>query len=92
MLNKKILLNKLNEAKENKAYLYITYEDKEIKFYTNEKISSDEFLKNHNLNYDKNLIVGLNPVDTLKYNYVIYKNDMDIDTFLQEVKKDYQIK
>ena len=91
MLSKEILIKNLKEAQENKAYLYITYENNDFKFYTRDNLPSDEFLKRYNLDYTKHLVIGINPAIAIKYDYVIYKYDMDVNTFIEQVNKDYKV-
>ena len=91
MISKEILIKNLKEAQQNKAHLYITYENNSFKFYTKEELPSDEFLKKYNLDYNKNLVISLNPATTLKYDYIIYKYDMDVNTFIEQVNKDYRV-
>jgi len=88
MLNKELLIKMANEAHKNGAVLYITFQSGIAKYYTHENLCSHDFLLKYGLTYE-DLILGIRPWDMLKHDYVIYKSDMNIDTFIEEANKDY---
>lgn len=91
MLDKQMVIKQANIAKQNDSYLYITLENQQVKFYTNERLSSNEFLDKHKLNYN-DLIAGIEPNGFLKYDYIAYnKIDMSAQSFIDAINKQYNI-
>ena len=88
MLNKELLITKAKEAHLNESVLYITCENGIAKYYTHENLCSHDFLLKYGLTYN-DLILGIRPWDILKHDYVIYKSDMNVNTFIEEANKDY---
>lgn len=89
MLDKKMLLEKAREAQKNNSYLYITHEDDNFKFYTNDRICSGDFLRKYDLVND-NLVIGLTPDSVLRYDCAVYmQRDMSIQTLIELLNNKY---
>ena len=71
MLNKEILINKAKEARTIKGSVYIVKINNNIKIMTSKSGFSEDFLKKYNLDYDKNLIIGLTANEILKENPIL---------------------
>lgn len=91
MLSKELLINEAKKAHQNKSYLFITLENKELKFYTDDKLCSTDFLNKYTLS-ENELIARLTPDTLLKYDYIVYnQSDISVNTFIEEVNKKYFI-
>lgn len=91
MLNKEMLINKAKEAKAIKGNVYIVKIDNNIKIMVSNAFCSDDFLKDNNLNYDTNLIIGFTPDEILKEDHGIYNGwETDIKDIIEIVNKDYK--
>lgn len=91
MLNKEILINKAKAAKHINGNVYIIKKDNNIKIMIDNAFYSDDFLKNNNLDYDQNLIIGLTPNEILKDDHGVYNGwETDIKNIIQAINNDYK--
>ena len=91
MLNKEILINKAKEARTIKGSVYIVKINNNIKIMTSKSGFSEDFLKKYNLDYDKNLIIGLTANEILKENHGTYNGwETDINNIIEAINKDYK--
>jgi len=91
LLSKEILINKAEEAKSIKSNIYIIKIDSNIYITVGKSGFSEDFLKDNNLNYDENLIIGLTPNEILKEDHGIYNHwETNIKNIINSINKDYR--
>lgn len=91
VLNREILINKAKEAKSIKGNVYIVKVDNSIKIMVSKLGFSDNFLKDNDLNYDENLIIGLTPDEILKEDHGIYNHwETNVKNIINAINKDYK--